>query len=116
MSCPSVLGDYLTGYLIKGTKESWAGPVASRKGGICSVRTTFYEITKVRGPLRPRSRAGLPGGGSPGVCGCPSSRERLPLPAGMGRAVVGVSHGEGNLTWKRGTKQIKLFFLKQKQL
>lgn len=104
------------GYLIKGKKVLWAGPMASRKGDIYSVRTTFYKTTKVRGPLRPRSGAGLPGGGSPGVCACPSSRERLPLPAGMGRAVVGVSHGEGNLTWKRGTKQIKLFFLKQKQL
>lgn len=58
-----VPGDYLMGYLIKGKKVLWAGPMASRKGGIHSVVTTFYKNTKVMGSLRPRPRADLPGGG-----------------------------------------------------
>lgn len=43
ISCLPVLGGYLMGYLIKGKKVLWAGPMTSRKGGIYSVLTTFYK-------------------------------------------------------------------------
>lgn len=115
ISCLPVLGDYLMGYLIKGKKVLWAGLIASRKGGIYSVLTTFYKNREVMGPRRPRPRADLPGGRVV-WSGWMPFREELLLPAGMGKAVVGVFHGEGNLISKRGSKHIKLFFLKQKQL
>lgn len=62
----SAQGDYLMGYLIKGKKVLWAGPMASRKGGIYSVWTTFYKITTMMDSLRPTPRLSLPGGGSSG--------------------------------------------------
>lgn len=70
----SAPGGYLMGYLINGKEVLWAGPVASRKGGIYSVRTTFYKNTNVMGPLRPRPRAGLPGGGLSGAGGGPPEK------------------------------------------
>lgn len=75
------------GYLIKGKKVLWAGPMASRKGGIYSVLTTFYKNRKAMSPPRPRPRADLPRGWvvwSEWVL----FREGLLLPAGMGKAVV----------------------------
>lgn len=47
---------------------------AIQKKGHIQCSTTFYKNTKMMGPLKPTPRAGLPGGESSGMGGCPPER------------------------------------------